>query len=143
MDKKLVEKFYIDDNAYPFSLEDYPIVDEEHGFDLRETYALDQTMLVWFYRRLRYYLSQKVVDLDFHKFDIDGEVLTEKQCIERMMDDILVYLYDFLDFVDETEFMRMEANTLVKKAMEESDAKINAAKDFGKILGIVLPTLWW
>ena len=138
-----VEKYYIDDNAYPFSLEDYPVIDPESGIDMRETYELDHTLLVWFYKRLREYLKQDVVDLEFHKFNIDGEELTEKQCVDRMMSDIMTYLYDFTDFISEEEFLALGDEELNDKVKKQNNDKIFAARDFGKVLGEVLPVLWW
>ena len=56
-----------------------------YGFDERETWALDHAFACWLYERLKMYLEIDAVNLDFHKFDIDGETLTQNEVIKRIL----------------------------------------------------------
>lgn len=113
---------------YPFTEEDYP--DEEYscGFDQRETYEFSMFMIAWLYERLRYFqdVVSKNIDMTFHKFDINGEELTQKQCVDMMVEDCKTILL---------------ADELRDKQYEE---KIDAAKnDLFMILSKVFWAMWW
>ena len=83
---KYLKKF--EDKPYPFFEDKYP------PFDVRDTFSLDVTFVAWLYERLRYFQDEaaKVIDFEFHEFDINGEILTQLQCINRMVDDCEVLL---------------------------------------------------
>lgn len=59
---------------------------EEYGFDERETWSLDAAFAQWLYERLLMYKEINIVDLTYHKFDVNGETLTQEQCLDRMID---------------------------------------------------------
>lgn len=105
------------------------LYDEEdyHDFDERDTYSMDYTLAAWLYECLRYFQERasKVINLDFHKFDIDNETLTQSQCIERMIEDCKVIL-------------------LNDKAFSSEFDKVDAAKDdLFKVLSKVYWAMWW
>lgn len=56
-----------------------------YGFDERETWALDHAFACWLYERLKMYKEIGAVNLDFHKFNIDNEILTQNKVIERIL----------------------------------------------------------
>lgn len=58
---------------------------ETCGFDERETWSLDATFFCWLYERLIMFKEVAGIDLTFHKFNIQGEELTQEQCIDRMI----------------------------------------------------------
>ena len=99
---------------------------EEYGFDERETWSLDHAFYCWLYERLKMYIERasKIVQLDFHKFEYEGEELTQQECIDRMIYGCEVY------FAQEDEWN-----------ISEEDRKI--ISDIAKIWAIVLPAMWW
>ena len=99
---------------------------EEYGFDERETWSLDHAFYCWLYERLKMYVERasKIVQLDFHKFEYEGEELTQQECIDRMIYGCEVY------FAQEDEWN-----------ISEEDRKI--ISDIAKIWAIVLPAMWW
>lgn len=117
--KYLHELFQNGNLPFPYSEEDYS------DFDKRDTYNMMITLIAWIYECLRYFEEEasKKVNFDFHKFDIDGEELTQMQCIHRMVDDCMIFLQG--DEFVEYEYM-------------------NAAKDdLFKVLSKVFWLMWW
>lgn len=60
---------------------------EEYGFDPRECWSLDSAFMYWLYPRLIGYKEQAInkIDLEYHKFEVDGEIYTELECIDNMI----------------------------------------------------------
>lgn len=56
-----------------------------YGFDERETWSLDATFFYWLYERLTMFKKVCCIDLSFHKFTINNEVLTQGECIDKML----------------------------------------------------------
>ena len=71
--KYLLEVF--DENEMPFPVNQSDYAD----FDERDTFDLKYTLVCWLYERLRFFQEGTCIDLNFHKFDIDGEELTQAQ----------------------------------------------------------------
>lgn len=59
---------------------------EVYSFDEREVWNLDCTFFCWLYERLTMYKETACVDLNFHTFDVNGEILTQKECIDKMIE---------------------------------------------------------
>lgn len=119
MKHKYLRELFPNSLPFPYGEEDY------HGFDERDTFNLDSTLIMWLYERLRYFQDEatEIVDFNYHKFDIDGEQLTQLQCIDRMVEDCQVILLS--DDFDEREQM-------------------DAAKDdLFKVLSKVYWAMWW
>ena len=114
---------------FPYGEEDYP------DFDERDTFCMDNTLIAWLYERLRYFQDDKTcVDLNFHKFEIDGETLTQIQCIDRMIEDCKVILLfnggsDFDDWKEENKYFE--------------DVVDPAKDDLLKVLSKVYWAMWW
>lgn len=107
---------------FPYSEKDY------HVFDRRDTYNLDNTLIMWLYERLRYFedeVSKYVVldDPECRIFDVDGRRMTQMQCIKRMIRDCRIILTSD-DFYD----------------CKKRDA---AKDDLFKVLSKVLWAMWW
>ena len=101
----LLEVFDEDHIPFPYSEEDYA------EFDRRDTYNLDDTFACWLYERLRYFQDNACIDLTYHTFDIDGVVLNQEQCIQRMIDDCKVIMT--CDIMDDHELMEDAKNDLL------------------------------
>ena len=115
----LLEVFDEKDIPFPFNQEGYS------EFDARDTYDLFDTITCWLYERLRYFQEHTIINLDYHKFNIDGEELTQRQCIQRMVDDCKVIMLG--NILDDESFNQMEI----------------AKYDLFKILGEVFWAMWW
>lgn len=119
--KYLCELFPEDELPFPYCEPDYP------DFDERSTFNMDYTLIAWLYECLRYFQDEasKVVDLDWQGqlFEIDDEYLTQRQCIDRMVDDCKVILL-------EDEF-------------EDREKRDAAKDDIFKVLSKVYWMMWW
>ena len=102
--KYLLEVFDEDHIPFPYSEEDYA------AFDRRDTYNLDDTFACWLYERLRCFQDDACIDLTYHTFEIDGAVLNQEQCIQRMIDDCKVIMT--CDIMDDNELMEDAKNDL-------------------------------
>lgn len=107
------------DEIFPFGEEDYP------DMDARDTFNMDSTLVLWLYERLRYFQEEasQIIELDFGEFTIDGEVLNQRQCIERMVEDCKI---------------------LILSDIYEDESKMVAAKDnLFKVWSAVHFAMWW
>lgn len=122
MKHKYLHELYPNGNIqFPYNEEDYP------DFDPRDTYNMDYTLIAWLYERLRYFQdhASKVVNFDFHTFEIDYENLTQRECIDRMVEDCAVILKT--DLWGNEDFEKIDA----------------AKEDLFKILSKVYWAMWW
>jgi len=100
---------------------------EELGFDDRDTWNLDWTLICLIYPRLKQYLkvASNLVDLDYHKvtYGEDNKEYTERQIIEMILEIFESHIKerDNIDYVYD------------KKKMQEAFS----------LLGLILPALWW
>lgn len=129
MRRKYLDEIGVTKDCYMFNTDDprQPAWDkerEEYGFDERETWALDFAFYCWLYERLKMFLEVNCVDLTFHKFEYDGETLTQEECINRMLNGCEIY------FLEEDCWGRSVED---QKAIE----------DVAKIWSMVLPAMWW
>lgn len=95
--KYLHELFPDGDLPFPYGEEDCA------DFDERDTFSMDSTLIAWLYERLRYFQDEasKIVDFNqplymhMEKVLIDGKEVTQRQCIDRMVEDCkTILLYD-------------------------------------------------
>jgi hypothetical protein len=102
---------------------------EEIGFDERETWSLDHTMNLLLYERLRRYkeLAEKIINLDFHTFKYNDEELTERQCIERILEGLELELT-----LDEYDKRRQEDEYIKERI-----------GSIWKIYDLIKYALWW
>lgn len=108
---------------FPYSESDY------HVFDERDTFNMDNVLIMWLYERLRYFedKASKVVDLDFHTFNVDDHRMTQMQCIKRMIKDCKVIL----------------AGVYSNRSCEDFDKMDKAKDDLFKVLSKVYWAMWW
>lgn len=86
-----------------------------YGFDERETWALDHAFYCWLYERLRAYVDWCCVNLDFHKFEYRGQIYTQQQLIDMMLERLRFYFEngdndwslteEQLDYIHEIEYI--------------------------------------
>lgn len=59
---------------------------KKYGFDQRDIYNMDYTMVVLLLERLELYLDKagKIVDLDYHKIEYEGTVYTQRELAEKL-----------------------------------------------------------
>ena len=112
MGRKYLDDIGVTKECYMFSTDDprQPIWDkekEEYGFDARETWALDFTFYCWLYERLKMFLNVNCINLEFHKFEYEGEELTQQECIDRMLKGCEVFFKNDNDWTSPEEDQKM------------------------------------
>lgn len=124
---------------FPYGEEDY------HDFDERDTFNMDHTLIAWLYECLRYFQDEasETVNFEFHKFDIDNETLTQRQCIDRMVEDCkTILLAD--EFTDkEYDEMFKDSKKLMSMHQEREKQADVAKDDLFKVLSKVYWAMWW
>ena len=119
-----------------FSFIPYPYCEKDFNYELntKETFSLDMTILAYLYEHLVMYkeAASEIVDLNYHKFNINGDILTERECINRMLNDIRVILS-----VNDSNYISVED-------CEEKDKIMTEKKnDLFDVLKECFWTLWW
>ena len=76
---------------------------EEYGFDNRETWCLDRILAEWMYSRFMMYKEVTIVNLDYHKYNIDGKEWTQRECIDKIIENTKFYLCNETYAPDSTE----------------------------------------
>lgn len=127
---------------------------KKYGFDERETWSLDYTLATWLYSHLMMYLEigGKMVDLEFNHFDIP------------LLEDLPNDKYEYFDdgkkhpkhyqkevmYTDVTlkEAVQMAIKYLAKYITEQNEYEderraIECGQCALKIVGTILPALWW
>ena len=103
---------------------------DEYGFDSRETWNLDSTMIEWIYTRFKMYKEVCNVDLDveYIKFpytDAEGiRDLSQADAIDLILDRCEKYIK--ADF--------QEAKDMYSELFDDN---------FWKLFGELLPAMWW
>lgn len=69
-------------------MRDFNYEKEMYGFCSAETWNMDRIFCEWLYSHCRMYLeiTKDKVDLEFHCVEIDGEEVTQLQCIQRIIE---------------------------------------------------------
>lgn len=72
---------------------------KKYGFDERECWNLDQTFIEWLYSHLMMYLegATGIIDLNYHKFEFNGKIYTQKEAIEFILERLRNSLIDVYD----------------------------------------------
>lgn len=96
---------------------------EENGFDSRDTWHLDETILYLLYPRfVKYYeLADVNINLDLHKYTIDGKEYTQRE--------LLIYIIDAM-------------KNQIKFNIGENNKEQDMVKVFN-IIGTIFGSLWW
>ena len=77
----------------------------KYGFDERETWALDKTIFMFLYERLKRYDEVNTINTSFHKKEYNGIVMTFQEAINRMIElsEDLIIKVDSLEIDDGCE----------------------------------------
>lgn len=101
----------------------------KYGFDERETWALDKTIFMFLYERLKRYDEVDIINTSFHKKEFNGKVMTFQEAIDRMIE-----LSEDLVKIESLEI----------DSYEEEVGKIEQkAKELFDLLSIWVFYLWW
>lgn len=94
------------------------------GFDNRDLWSLNYTLLLLIYPRLKMYqeIAFKIIDGNFHKYKIDSEEYTFIECVNKCLELL---------------------ETSLKNGKEDIDNGLEEGQEALKILSIILPSLWW
>lgn len=117
-----IRELFPNDLPYPYSERNH------YKFDERDTFNLDVTLILWLYERLRYFQDHvvNIVVMDnpeWRTYEVDGEKLTQLQCVNRMVEDCKIILLG--DDFEEHE--KMDA----------------AMRDLFKVFSEVYWAMWW
>jgi hypothetical protein len=68
-------------------LKDFNDEKEMYGFCSAETWNMGRIFCEWLYSHCKMYLekAEGIVDMEFHCIEIDGEEVTQLQCIQRII----------------------------------------------------------
>lgn len=96
-----------------------------YGFDERETWGLDSCFYAWLYEHIKMYLEKadKIVNLEFHKFEYEGTTYTQKELLEQICEIIEYYFSDSFDDLEEADW--------------------NYVHNIEKMWAVVMPAMWW
>lgn len=87
----------IENTPYGWNADDHRSIEWKmarkiYGFDERETWSLDSTFMYWLYERLMMFKEVNCINLDFHKFNINGKEMTQRECIDKMIENCKAYI---------------------------------------------------
>lgn len=99
---------------------------ETYGFDERDTWALDRTLALLIYPRLRMYNEVNKINTSFHMFEANGETLTQQQCMDKI-------LKGFKNYITCQEV----------PYSEEEDSVYKEYTNCFMLLGKIIGSLWW
>lgn len=96
-----------------------------YGFDERETWDLDSCFYAWLYEHIKMYLEKadKIINLEFHKFEYEGTTYTQKELLEQICEIIEYYFSDSFDDLEEADW--------------------NYVHNIEKMWAVVMPAMWW
>lgn len=98
---------------------------KEYGFASYETWCMNFHFYGWLYERLKMFVEVSCIDLNYHKFEFNGQEYTHKEMIDKM-----IYGCE-LAFAQEYDFKRLT---------EEEEQIV---EDVPWIWATVMPAMWW
>lgn len=109
------------------------------GVDPRSCWSLDTEMMLWLYEHICQYIddADSVVDLDYHKFEYEGEEYTQKELLLKLKEHIINYI-NSEDIIGNN--LDSEKDPLGVRVFEFEKENYTAVFD---ILKIIFPSLWW
>ena len=93
----------------------------------KECWSLDVSFYKWLKEHLKVYLKDagNIVDLEYHKFEVDGAEYTQLEIIETML--------AILDSIEELGVFDWAFHEDLKRM----------TSDLCKLWAIILPAMWW
>lgn len=95
---------------------------KKYGFDERETWGLDYSIIIFIYTRLKMYNEINCINTDFHKYTYENKEYTMQECIDCILKSFEVYL--------------KKHSWILKEEVKD----FNIAWD---LLGLIIYDLWW
>lgn len=91
---------------------------EVYGFDSRETWCIDRLLIEWIYAHFKMFKECVNIDLDYHKFKFKGVEVTQEQAIDIIL----------------AECERFILSNDIDSVFD---------KKVWKLIGKILPAMWW
>jgi len=89
---------------------------DKYGFDERDTWGLDYTLILLIYPRLKMYNEINIIDTSFHKVEYEDKKYTYQECIDKILEGFEIYLTkNQLDLNKEEENKINDAVILLSK----------------------------
>ena len=110
----------------------------EFGFDERETWDLRYTSACWLYSRLKMYVdvASKIVDLEYWKYDIDGEEKTQLEVINEM----IRLLESHIKYENNTDISESLSSDELGELEKESESNLKKAFE---LYSKIVEQMWW
>lgn len=130
---------YLDDIGYDEYPENYTDASDDrnivwqeerriYGFDNRDTWSLNNAYYCWMFEHLKMYIDQAdgFIDLNYHKFDYNGNEYTQKELILLLLENI-EYILFHQDDMEELEWTKLR----------------ELEREVADIWYMILPAMWW
>lgn len=91
---------------------------EIYGFDSRETWNIDQLLIEWIYTHFKMFKERANIELDYHKVKFNDEEITQEQAIDIIL----------------AECERFILSNDIDSVFD---------KKVWKLIGKILPAMWW
>lgn len=96
---------------------------EIYGFDQRETWGLDDTILIFLYERLMMYKEKNILDLTFHQREYKGKTMNMEEALDLMIEGCRI--------------------AVLKHISERNNEDREKVKRVFELLAIWYEELWW
>ena len=103
-----------------------------YGFDERDTWNLDYTIVTLLYERLKMYNKINNIDTKYHTYTINGQEKTVQYWIEKILNNCEIVLKDEVEIDDDIE-----------KYKEHERIKHEKHKEIWEIWAEIFPSMWW
>lgn len=105
----------------------------------KECWSLDVSFYKWLKEHLKVYLKDagNIVDLEYHKFEVDGSEYTQLEIIEAML-----VILDSIEELGVFDWAFPKGET-VEEVQENQEDLTRMTSDLCKLWAIILPTMWW
>ena len=91
---------------------------EVYGFDSRETWNIDRLLIEWIYTHFKMFKERANIELDYHKVKFNDEEITQEQAIDIIL----------------AECERFILSNDIDSVFD---------KKVWKLIGKILPAMWW
>ena len=139
-DKKKTQKHFINQR-------------EKYGFDERETWALNSTLIGWLYSHLKWYVKHSPVDFAFNSFDVPVLTPIPRKKLEWTNEGKIVavrYYTESIKHMTQEEAMNTALSYMEyylkhedDRTLEKESKSIEKACCALKIIAEIFPALWW
>ena len=105
----------------------------------KECWSLDIAFYKWLREHLTVYLRDagKMVDLEYHKFEVDGAEYSQLEIIKAMLT-----ILDSIEELGAFDWAVPEGTTMEEVQENQEDLK-RMTSDLCTLWAIILPAMWW